>query len=1205
MRVIVIAALLASFSCALHLAPKHFDAYSGHILVRNDQHNATARDFIELWGWSSPNRNTPCGHAARTQLHQLIHSGRLYLEEVDDVPQHPSFGGKYMRAFDDEGQPLFNRMLRDGLAFPQDDESDGLVLHLHAQARQNLRGCHRSVDDHKPWETTSDNDEASSQKVHLDTAQRQLGAQGPTHEMRRWPTGFTSEIFLRDLVRPVDFLFLPDGTMLIGINDGVVYTVDGRRVRSTPFIDLRTTVNTFHDRGLMSLAIPPDYRSNPWLFMYIVYDFGTSISQFEGPQTSRVMKVRAGSTGLREDPSTRTVILGRRVGPGCDSFGADSDCIPTEGKSHVGGGLAFRSDGSLYVTVGDGAIAIVTPVALRAQQMGIYSGKVLLINQDGRGLRSNPWYNGNPDSRNSKIYAIGTRNIFAIHVNPDDDDHVYAGDTQWNDMEEVSVIRRGQNYGWPCYESFLPRPEYANDRECRNLGAHTLPLVGWPHRDRTSASMIGGKIRIPGWPRRYQGVVVYADMAKRFVGLCRVNANDELVEDMERIQIQEAAVQFRVGPDNALYWINVRDRGELRRLTYRPDPAALSLGRLYPAQDAQVPRDAGLTISAEFSKSVDPATVLGNVRLVAVSSGAAVPTRLEYNFGLRVFSLTVRDRMPAGSRLRVVVSGGGGGVRDLDGNILRRDLSWTFVTAGGAAAADTTRPAIDSTSPADGSTDVSLNEPIVVSFSEPMRPASVLSSFTLHRARRGDPSGAPLPATSVSYEEAARELRFTAPLAYDTPYVVTVAGGAGGAADLAGNTLRTLQRFRFRTAASTDTIAVTITEPAEGTRVSVGDDVNFRATARLRDGTTVPSSAFNWQFNVLHCVYDAENECHDHGEYTFLGTRFGTARAVDHLDRFEYELRLTINYNGQTGFASRAIATRTRAVTLQSNVPGVQLSLSGYTRTAPFTQPVVLGSSMQLFAPETVEGYVFDSWSNAGTRVQSLTVNGGGTYTANYRRARGGAQTPFVRLASTPAAIPLTGSITIQVDYYFPRDADIKGNVRLNSPLTHLFGRKIRVPAGEGSVSLTIPIERTLEPNVEHNIEVNVRPAGGARDTIVDSASAVISTEESGAAVRNQIVTVSPPLPLPVYNSVPVTVRYTSQMTVILLASVYDFSTASYVGFGSTDVRASAATRRITVQVPLRRRLSRGNRYRIRCVMRPVGGRPADNMDRLSRVVVA
>jgi Domain of unknown function (DUF4082)/Bacterial Ig-like domain/Bacterial Ig domain len=113
------------------------------------------------------------------------------------------------------------------------------------------------------------------------------------------------------------------------------------------------------------------------------------------------------------------------------------------------------------------------------------------------------------------------------------------------------------------------------------------------------------------------------------------------------------------------------------------------------------------------------------------------------------------------------------------------------------AGVDTTAPQVTVLGPAPGAGEVSAGVTVGATFSEAMAAASLSSSSVELR----DGSGAPVPAT-ISYNAAERRLSLApaGELAPSTLYSATIKGGAGGAADLAGNPLAHDTIWSFTTA---------------------------------------------------------------------------------------------------------------------------------------------------------------------------------------------------------------------------------------------------------------------------------------------------------------------------------------------------------------------------------------------------------------------
>jgi glucose/arabinose dehydrogenase len=311
--------------------------------------------------------------------------------------------------------------------------------------------------------------------------------------------------FVGGLNRPTTFDWLPDGsTMLVAEKAGLVQVVVNGVVRATPLIDLSSIVNDTGDRGLLGLAVHPGYgEGNPYVYVAYTYDppetagfTGNAGPDGNGNRPARVEK-------LTLDPSTlmvidREVILGRNSlweftsGPNIDSTGSPGvlpsgivngttitadpamidegyqDNIPNlsgvqnqnirdylagDSTSHTIGDLEFGPDGYLYVTVGDGtSYNFQDDRTVRVQDIANLSGKTLRIDPlTGQGVASNPFFDGDLDSNQSKVFYSGLRNPYRFSFDPVSGLPI-LGDVGWNTWEEINTGAPGSNFGWPYYE---------------------------------------------------------------------------------------------------------------------------------------------------------------------------------------------------------------------------------------------------------------------------------------------------------------------------------------------------------------------------------------------------------------------------------------------------------------------------------------------------------------------------------------------------------------------------------------------------------------------------------------------------------------------------------------------------------------------------------------------------------------------------------
>jgi RHS repeat-associated protein len=229
-------------------------------------------------------------------------------------------------------------------------------------------------------------------------------------------------------------------------------------------------------------------------------------------------------------------------------------------------------------------------------------------------------------------------------------------------------------------------------------------------------------------------------------------------------------------------------------------------------------------VGAGFNELLDVATVNGSTVELRDSSNALVSGTVSYITPTGTARLQPTAPLAAGTTYTARVRGGSADprVKDLAGNALAADVTWTFTTA-----TDTTPPTVVSSNPVAGATNVNTNTNITVTFSEAMLAISVNGSTVELR----NPSNT-LMSASVSYNAASSTATLdpTASLAPGTTYTARVRGGntSPRVTDVAGNALAADVTWTFTTAPPPDTTPPTVTSvsPVSGaTGVSTGANV--------------------------------------------------------------------------------------------------------------------------------------------------------------------------------------------------------------------------------------------------------------------------------------------------------------------------------------------------------------------------------------------
>ncbi len=402
---------------------------------------------------------------------------------------------------------------------------------------------------------------------------------------------------------------------------GIIKVVDNGS--STTFADIRGDVNGGHDRGLLGLALHPEFPTEPYVYALYTYD-PPGVTPDAG--LSRVSRLTRFTADVTTDyttavPGSGVVLLGNNSTlanipqpdtrnpsvPACGAIGAYvQDCIPSDEISHSIGTLRFGNDGSLFVSSGDGGSFVSAQhYNVRAVDPDSLAGKVLRIDPlTGDGFSDNPFYDGDPASNRSKVYSLGLRNPFRFTIDPLSGEP-YIGDVGWGQWEEVNT-GRGANFGWPCYEGGNGTPivqnSYAGFPECQAVYslANTTPSThAYPHVDGSSSIQVGDFYTGVAYPAAYQDGLFFYDFNQQSMSTISFDAQRNVQQVTPFATSTGGIVQVSRGPDTNLYWMDIFS-GSLSRLRY------VAGGNTPPTAIASVEADTPATFRFSGQASFDP-----------------------------------------------------------------------------------------------------------------------------------------------------------------------------------------------------------------------------------------------------------------------------------------------------------------------------------------------------------------------------------------------------------------------------------------------------------------------------------------------------------------------------------------------------------------------------------------------------------------------
>jgi glucose/arabinose dehydrogenase len=359
------------------------------------------------------------------------------------------------------------------------------------------------------------------------------------------PSGFHDTVVFSGLTQPTAVRFSPDGRVFVAEKSGLLLEYDSLTDPTpTTVADFSTETDDWSDRGLLGLALDPNFPAKPYVYLLYTYDappgetapvWNDACPTPPGPLvdgcvvTGKLVRITVSG-----DPATGTPTT--MVGAPTTLI---SDQWCQQFPSHSIGDLNFGADGELYVSGGDGASygppdwgqfggspGSPTPVnpcgdppagpetlptaeggALRSQSPRRPAGEP--VDLGGAVLRVDPATGdpapGNPFSsptdpppptdpsssadNKQRIVAYGLRNPFRFTIRPGTNE-LWIGDVGLNTWEEIDedadpTAAPAKNFGWPCYEGPAELADYSGASLCTSLyadGTATGPYFAYNHQ---------------------------------------------------------------------------------------------------------------------------------------------------------------------------------------------------------------------------------------------------------------------------------------------------------------------------------------------------------------------------------------------------------------------------------------------------------------------------------------------------------------------------------------------------------------------------------------------------------------------------------------------------------------------------------------------------------------------------------------------------
>ncbi|HEV7330911.1 MAG TPA: PQQ-dependent sugar dehydrogenase [Flavisolibacter sp.] len=232
---------------------------------------------------------------------------------------------------------------------------------------------------------------------------------------------------------PWEITWGPDNQIYMTEQGGTVSRVDPKTGKRTVLLHV-PDVYRKRSMGLLGMAVSPDFKKHPYIFLDYTYLKGEKV-------VSRLVRYT-----ITEDTLTAPLVLLEDI-PGANG--------------HNGSRITIGADGKLILSTGDAT------VSENAQNTASVNGKILRLNIDGTIPADNP-IPGSP------VWSWGHRNIQGLAFGRNG--ILYSSEHGDATDDEVNIITKAKNYGWPQVQGYADQPE---EKAFLQDSAITEPLKAW------------------------------------------------------------------------------------------------------------------------------------------------------------------------------------------------------------------------------------------------------------------------------------------------------------------------------------------------------------------------------------------------------------------------------------------------------------------------------------------------------------------------------------------------------------------------------------------------------------------------------------------------------------------------------------------------------------------------------------------------------
>jgi aldose sugar dehydrogenase len=368
------------------------------------------------------------------------------------------------------------------------------------------------------------------------------------------PTDFRLTVLTNQLHAAWASALLPDGKLLVTERLPGAFRIVGKDGLSAPLVGLDGLYVSTPMTGLLDVVLDPGFASNHTIFFtYFEYldktVYNTAVARAvldEAGGAIRDVKVLIKTSPFA--PNDQTLAAGTKTG----------------------GRIAIGPDGFVYATIGDRDNAGPRPWGV-AQVLDTHLGKLIRITKDGAPAPGNPFI-GQPGAL-PEIWAIGMRSQEGLAFAPDGG--LYEVEHGPRGGDELNLIKRGANYGWPLVSHGIDyRGTVIGDGEVAKAGTEQ-PVYYW-----SPSTAPGGLAFYTGKSKAWAGSAFVGMLNGRQLDRIKLVNGKVVEEEALLVDRKERIRDVRMGSDGAIYVVTDSGGTSITETT----PATGELLKLEPAK---------------------------------------------------------------------------------------------------------------------------------------------------------------------------------------------------------------------------------------------------------------------------------------------------------------------------------------------------------------------------------------------------------------------------------------------------------------------------------------------------------------------------------------------------------------------------------------------------------------------------------------------